>query len=96
LYSFCIIFLTSLTHALLFSVESRYAHATQNTDHGAPCVLYDSLMLYGVTNYLVYGLCICVRLDVWTMSWIICGVVILITYSLRSQIIVVVDFLNYV
>jgi hypothetical protein len=36
LYSSHIIFLTSLTHALLFSGESHYTHATQDTDHGAP------------------------------------------------------------
>jgi hypothetical protein len=36
LYSSHIIFLTSLTHALLFSGESHYTHATQDTEHGAP------------------------------------------------------------
>jgi hypothetical protein len=36
LYSFHIIFLTSLTHALLISWESHYSHGTQDTDHGAP------------------------------------------------------------
>jgi hypothetical protein len=36
LYSFHIIFLTSLTRALHFSGESHYTHATQDTDHGAP------------------------------------------------------------
>jgi hypothetical protein len=36
LYSFHIIFLTSLTHALLISWESHYTHATQDTDYGAP------------------------------------------------------------
>jgi hypothetical protein len=36
LYSFHIIFLTSLTHALLFSGESHYTHTTQDTDHDAP------------------------------------------------------------
>jgi hypothetical protein len=36
LYYFHIIFLTSLTHALLFSGESHYTHATQDMDHDAP------------------------------------------------------------
>jgi hypothetical protein len=36
LYSFHLIFLSSQTHALLFSRESHYTHATQDTDHGAP------------------------------------------------------------
>jgi hypothetical protein len=36
LYSLHIIFLTSLTHALLFSGKSHYIHATHDTDHGAP------------------------------------------------------------
>jgi hypothetical protein len=36
LYSFHIIFLSSVTYALLFSGESHYTHATQDTDHGAP------------------------------------------------------------
>jgi hypothetical protein len=36
LYSFNIIFLTSLTHALLIPVESHYTHAAQDMDHGAP------------------------------------------------------------
>jgi hypothetical protein len=36
LYSSHIIFLTSLTHALLFSGESHYTYATQDIDHGAP------------------------------------------------------------
>jgi hypothetical protein len=36
LYSFHINFLTSLTHALLFSGESHYTHATQNMDHSTP------------------------------------------------------------
>jgi hypothetical protein len=34
LYSFHIIFLTSLIQTLLFSEESHYTHATQDTDHG--------------------------------------------------------------
>jgi hypothetical protein len=36
LYYFYIIFLISLTHALLISGESHYTNATQNMDHGAP------------------------------------------------------------
>jgi hypothetical protein len=36
LYSFHIIFLTSLTHALLISGESHYTHATQDMDYSAP------------------------------------------------------------
>jgi hypothetical protein len=36
LYSSHIIFLISLTHALLFSGESHYTHATQDMGHGAP------------------------------------------------------------
>jgi hypothetical protein len=36
LYSIHIIFLSSLTHALIFSGESHYTHATQDMDHGAP------------------------------------------------------------
>jgi hypothetical protein len=43
-------------------------------------VLYGPLMLYGVSNFLLYGLCIYVWLNVWTMCWTICGVVILRTY----------------
>jgi hypothetical protein len=31
-----IIFLSSLTHALIFSGELHYAHATKDMDHGAP------------------------------------------------------------
>jgi hypothetical protein len=34
LYSFHIIFLTSLTHALLISGKSHYTHSTQYTNHG--------------------------------------------------------------
>lgn len=50
------------------------------------CVLYGPLMLYGVSNFPLYGLCICVWLcicmwlNVWTMCWTICGVLILRTY----------------
>jgi hypothetical protein len=36
LYSIHIIFLSSLIHALIFSGESHYIHATQDTDYGAP------------------------------------------------------------
>jgi hypothetical protein len=36
LYSIHIIFLLSLAHALIFSRESHYTHATQDTDHSAP------------------------------------------------------------
>jgi hypothetical protein len=36
LYSFHIIFLTYLTHALLFSGESHYTHVTQDMDHDGP------------------------------------------------------------
>jgi hypothetical protein len=36
LYSIYTIFLSSLTHALIFLGESHYTHATQDTDHGAP------------------------------------------------------------
>jgi hypothetical protein len=36
LYSIHTIFLLALTHALFFSGESQYTHATQDMDHGAP------------------------------------------------------------
>jgi hypothetical protein len=36
LYSIHIIFLSSLTYALIFLGESHCTHATQDTDHGAP------------------------------------------------------------
>jgi hypothetical protein len=36
LYSSHIIFLISLTHALLFSGDSHYTHVTQDMGHGAP------------------------------------------------------------
>jgi hypothetical protein len=43
LYSFHIIFLTSLTRVLHFSRESHYTHATQDTDHGAPYSLRETI-----------------------------------------------------
>jgi hypothetical protein len=36
LYSIHTIFLSYLTHALIFSGGSHYTHATQDTDHGVP------------------------------------------------------------
>jgi hypothetical protein len=44
LYSFHIIFLISLTHALLISGESHYTNATQNMDHGAPHSQRETIM----------------------------------------------------
>jgi hypothetical protein len=35
-YSIHIIFLSFLTHALIFSGESQYTHVTQDVDHGTP------------------------------------------------------------
>jgi hypothetical protein len=43
LYFFYIIFLTSLTHALLISEESHYTHTTQDTNHGAPHAQRDTI-----------------------------------------------------
>jgi hypothetical protein len=36
LYSIHIIFLSFLTHALIFSGESQYTHVTQDVDHDTP------------------------------------------------------------
>jgi hypothetical protein len=48
LYSIHIIFFSSLTHALIFSGESHYTHATQDTDHGAPQSQRETIMEHNI------------------------------------------------